>query len=135
MPEQVQIDLSKYRLAQSADTIEEAQLMYDAGKFKGCNNRSYYAIFYATQAVLALDGVDFKRHSGVIGYFQEQFIKTKIFEVEYSKILTQASLIRNASDYNAFYLAKKDEALTQLNNAKKFYVRMHEYLNTVWKTR
>lgn len=48
--------------------------MYDTAA-----NRSYYAIFHAARVVLALDGQDYKKHSGVISNFQKNYIKTGIF--------------------------------------------------------
>ena len=45
---------------------------------KGAANRSYYAIFHAMRAVLALDGIDMKRHSGVMSEFRRLYIKTGI---------------------------------------------------------
>ena len=41
-------------------------------------HRSYYAIFHAMRAVLALDGIDMKRHSGVMSEFRRLYIKTGI---------------------------------------------------------
>lgn len=45
------------------------------GELKTANNRAYYSIFHAMRAILALDEVDFKKHSGVIAYFRENYIK------------------------------------------------------------
>lgn len=50
------------------------------------------------RAVLALEGVDFKKHSGVTQYFQREHIKTEHFDKNYSNIIMNASTIRNASD-------------------------------------
>ena len=39
-------------------------------------------LFYFTgvRAVLAKDGIDFKKHAGVIAYFQKEYIKTGEFD-------------------------------------------------------
>ena len=47
---------------------------------------------------VSLNGVDFKKHAGVISYFQREYVKTKIFDVKYSKYLSQAFQIRNNTD-------------------------------------
>lgn len=80
------------------------------------------------KAVLALEGFDSKKHSGVIAEFQRRFVKTNVFEREYSKIIMSASEIRNASDYDDYYIASKDEANNQLLNAKKLYGKVCDYL-------
>lgn len=53
--------LVKYRLEQSKENLEEAEALFNINKFKGANNRAYYAIFHAIKAVLALEQTDFKK--------------------------------------------------------------------------
>lgn len=126
-------ELSKYRLQKSKEMIEDADILFENQRYKGSNNRSYYAILHALRAVLALIGFDSKKHSGVIAEFQRSFVKTGIFEREYSKIIMSASEIRNASDYDDYYIASKEEAYIQLINAKKLYGRVCDYINSVIK--
>ena len=45
--------LAKYRLEQSKENLEEAEALYNINKFKGANNRAYYAIFHSIKAILA----------------------------------------------------------------------------------
>lgn len=123
-------NLSKYRIDRADELIVDAEELFNNDSYKSSNNRAYYAIFYAMRAVLALDEQDFKKHSGVIQYFQREYIKTGIFEKQYSEIITKASIIRNASDYDDFYTASKDEAATQIENAKNFIKVVKEYLES-----
>ncbi|HKM28178.1 MAG TPA: HEPN domain-containing protein [Anaerovoracaceae bacterium] len=120
--------LSEYRLNRSEELISDAQNLFDKGSFKSGNNRAYYSIFYAIRAILALDGVDYKKHSGVIQHFQKDYIKTGIFDKEYSQIIMEANEIRNASDYDDFYLASREETEKQIKDAKKFYNAVKIYL-------
>ena len=48
-------DLSNYRLSQAEDSIKVAKMSYDSGLYKDSINRSYYAAFYAIEAVLAME--------------------------------------------------------------------------------
>jgi len=41
-------------------------LLLAGESYRSAANRAYYAIFHAMRAVLALDGVDMKHHSGII---------------------------------------------------------------------
>ncbi len=41
------------------------------------------AIFHAVRALLALDKFDSQKHSGIISYFNQKFIKTGKIEVEF----------------------------------------------------
>ena len=58
------VALSKYRLEKSKECLKSAKALRDIGDYQGAANRSYYAIYHAFRSILALDGVEFKRHSG-----------------------------------------------------------------------
>ena len=121
-------DLSKYRMEKAKEDLEASELMYKNGKFSQSINRSYYAIFHAVRALLASDKFDSQKHSGIISYFNQNYIKTGKIEVEFSKMLTSAFKIRSDSDYKDFYIVAQEDAELQLDNAKKFLIRMQDYL-------
>lgn len=121
-------DLIKYRLDTSRERIESAEILFNAGSYKDSINRSYYAMFTATRAILARDGEDFAKHSGVISYFQREYIKTGILDKEYSSYLSQAFQVRNNADYNDFFIASKSDAELQLERAKLFCKAVSDYL-------
>lgn len=119
-------DLSKYRMEKAVDDLETAEIMFKNNKYSQSINRSYYAMFHAVRSLLALSKFDSQKHSGIISYFNHHFIKTGKIEIEYSKILTTAFKIRSDSDYKDFYLITRQDAETQLENAKKFLKRIQE---------
>ena len=65
------INLVKYRITNAEEKMISANLLLEAGQFKVSIGRSYYAMFSAVRALLACDGVDYSKHSGVIAYFQK----------------------------------------------------------------
>lgn len=71
-----------------------------------------------------------KKHSGVIAHFREKYVKSGIFSKELSNIVGQASLIRNQSDYEDFFLASAEDAEKQLLDAAEFYAAVANYLHT-----
>ncbi len=121
-------DLMKYRLDNAREKLESAKLLLDAGKYKDSIGHSYYAIFTAVRSVLAKENVDFSKHSGVIAYFQKEFIKTGIFEKRYSRYLQAVFQIRNSCDYDDFFIASKQDAEEQYNRAEEFYNVIQKYL-------
>lgn len=120
--------LAKYRLEKAKECIDDAGILLENGSFMASANRSYYAIFHSARAILAIDGEDRKRHSGVISYFQERYIKNGVFEKIYSYILQNAFEIRQEADYEDFYVIAKEDALQQLENAKHFFEKIKEYI-------
>ena len=66
MEHEYKIELSKRRIELAHERMNTAGILLDAGDYKSVANRLYYAIFSAMRAVLALDGFDSKKHSGII---------------------------------------------------------------------
>lgn len=52
------VDLAKYRLEMSDEHFRSAKALLDIGNFKDSIGRSYFAMFSAVRALLALDAVD-----------------------------------------------------------------------------
>ena len=126
-------ELSNYRLKTAGETLVAAQLLFENEKYKDSINRSYYTIFHCMRAILALEGADYKKHSGVISHFRENYIKNGVFPKELSEFIGQASLIRNQSDYEDFFLASKEDAEKQMQNAARFLETVTAYLNSEGK--
>lgn len=127
------IELSKYRLEKAKEDLKHAHRSYEEGFLKGALNRSYYSIFHAMRSVLALDGLDSKKHSGVISMFIKNYVKPGTFETKLSEIILNASDIRNESDYEDFYIVSDDEVKEQLENADYFINKIELYLNSVYE--
>lgn len=113
-------DLAKYRLEMSDEHMKSAKALLDIGSYKDSIGRSYFAMFSAVRALLALEAVDFSKHSGVISYFQKEYIKTGKMEVKYSKSLSQAFQIRNNADYQDFFVVSRKDAEEQFERAEEF---------------
>ena len=66
--------LSVYRMEQAEETLTAAKMCLEYHLYKDCINRSYYVAFYAVKAVLAIEGVDFKRHKDAVAYFNKMYV-------------------------------------------------------------
>lgn len=122
-------ELSKYRFETSIEALNDARLMYENERYKNALNRAYYAIFHAIRAVNALDGYDSSKHSGVIAFFNQNYVKEGIFPKELSKIIRLASENREKADYLDFFIASKNEAEKQIKRAEEFIVYIRVYLS------
>ena len=128
MPDITRIDLSRYRLQKAKEMLASAKRDMDAKDYASANNRAYYAIFHAMRAVLALDGEDYKKHSAVIARFTLNYLKPEILPREYSKLISNASLIRNRSDYEDFYTCSVADTNALFSGAKAFCADVENYL-------
>ena len=122
--------LANARLQQAHECLNAAQLLLSANSFKDSANRSYYAILHSMRTILALEGYDSKKHSGIISVFRQKFIKVGRFAPHFSDIIRDPFEIRNLSDYEDFYVASKAEVEAQLLNAKEFFSAVEKYLES-----
>lgn len=133
MPEITREDLSRYRLQKAGEMLQSAKRDFAAKDYASANNRAYYCIFHAMRAVLALDGEDYKKHSAVIARFTLQYLKTEVLSREFGKLISNASLIRNRSDYEDFYICSIRDTELLLSGAEEFYSAVSSYLADRWK--
>ena len=124
------IILSQTRLNIAKERIEFADEILALGDYKTVANRSYYAVFSAMRAVLALDGFDSKKHSGIIAEFRKNYLKTGLLPKGLSSIIDELVEIRQGSDYDDFYVVSKSEVYEQLQNAKVFIGEVENFLKT-----
>lgn len=121
-----QISLSDHRFQKSTDSLKQAKILLDNQMFDGSINRSYYSIFYSIRSILCLVNLDSSKHSGVLALFDRYFVKTGIFEKEFSKIAHTAFDVRQDSDYDDFFYPIIEEASSQYKKAKKFIDEIEE---------
>jgi len=120
------VDSARYLIDKARLCLQDAKA--PSVSFENAANRSYYCIFNAMRAVLALDRFDSKKHSGVISAFQKDYIRTGIFPKKFSDIVKKAFTIRNESDYEVFYLVSKSEVTAQVENAGIFLEAVEKYV-------
>lgn len=113
-------DLVLYRLRTAKADLKAARILFVAEEYKGANNRAYYAIFHAINAIHALSGKAYKRHKDAIGNFNKDYVKTEIFPREMGRKIGEAEEIRHASDYDDFYIASREESERQIAVADEF---------------
>ena len=129
LPEQ-KIEVSKARFDHAKEFLQDAKLLLASESYRSAAKRAYYAIFHAMRAVLALDGVDMKHHSGIISEFRKRYIKTGVFDASLSEIISELSSVREGSDYNDFFIVSKAETIQQVQAAEKFLIEIQHYLST-----
>ena len=125
-----QTALSKHRMQKAGDDLQASQLLLENNKLTQSINRSYYSIFHATRALLALESFDSRKHTGVISFFNKHFIKTGRLEKKYSSILMDAKDFRKDSDYDDVFVVSRDEAAKQLSDARAFIERIKSFIET-----
>lgn len=75
-------DLVLYRLETARNDLKSARALFSIEDYKGANNRAYYSIFHAINAVHAVSGKAYKRHKDAVANFNKDYVKTSVFPRE-----------------------------------------------------
>lgn len=121
-------ELADYRMERAFEMLIAAEDNLKIGQYKTSLNRSYYAIFHAMRAANITKGFDSSKHSGVIAFFNKEYLKENIIDRKMSPIIKNSSFFREKSDYDDFFIASKKDAEKQLKNAKIFLNVVEDYL-------
>jgi len=113
--------------------LRSAEVLLKDGDYDSCVSRSYYAMFFMTEATLLTKGLKASSHKGVIILFGEHFIKTGTFRKELGKILNDSYDSRQIGDYAVGFKITKEEAESRLEKARNFVTDVEQHLKEVIK--
>lgn len=122
--------LARVRMEGAQMCLKEAEHLLADELYKGANNRAFYAMEKAVKALLATKGIEIKTHNGSMKQFNLHFIhnESEYFSEKDYQVISGAEQIRNASDYNDFYIARKEDAVQQVKNARYLVEKIDRYL-------
>ena len=123
-----QMDVARHRLQTAKEDLDTANLTFSSAQYRAANNRAYYSIFHSICAVLAKEGIAFKRHRDTLSYFNKKYIHTGIFPKALGRKIVTAEEIRHASDYDTFYIASREITAQQIQTAEQLFILATEYL-------
>ncbi len=112
--------LIQHRIDQSRGAIEDVKFLLDNKKISLAANRIYYAIFYIISAVAIKNDFSTSKHKQLLGWFNKNFIATKIIEKSFSKVIYEAYSNREKSDYDFLFELTIDEVSNLYEKAKQF---------------
>jgi len=120
--------LTTHRIGQAKETVSEAELLIAHGKYRAAVNRIYYGMFYALSALGHACDFSTSRHGQLIGWFNKNFIKERVFDRKYGKMLREAFEIRNRGDYDAFVEFSRADVLRHFEEMKEFIDILEQYI-------
>ena len=109
-----------FRLEKSATDFDAANTLAIAQHWSGAVNRLYYASFHAVSALLLLNGVRVKSHSGAKAMLDLHFVKMGKLSVEWGKFYASLFSDRNDSDYEDFAVFTGEDVLPLLPQTQEF---------------
>lgn len=115
-------------IQRSQRAIVSAELLLGEGDFDSSVSRSYYAMFYATEALLLTQKLKFSSHRSVISLFGEHFVKSGTFKQEMGRRLGKTFEKRLVGDYSFAPEVNEEEAKESLSWAREFIKEIMDHL-------
>ena len=110
------------------ETLRAAEVLFKEEYLRDAINRAYYAVFYVAEALLNEKDLRYSKHGTVHGAFAQHFVKTKIFDDKYHKLLTGAFRRRMLGDYEEVTRFNSDEVMRIIEQAWDFLGVAKNYL-------
>jgi uncharacterized protein (UPF0332 family) len=95
-------ELIRYRRQKSRETLEDAHILFRAGRLFSALNRIYYALFYEVMALLLTKDLSSGRHTGIRALFNEHFVRTGKVRVDAGRFFSRMFDFRQKDDYADF---------------------------------
>ena len=114
--------LIQYRLDQAREVLKDAHALYDIERTPiSIVNRAYYSMFYAVLALMISIDKNTAKQQGVLSFFDEYFIKQKVFPKEMSRLIHDAFESRQEGDYRESAKIDRETAREILQSADTFF--------------
>lgn len=112
----------------SEDRLRAAQRFAEQEEYRDAISRAYYGMFHIVKALLLTRGQTPSSHRGINILFNKFFIKTRIIDKEFSKLLLAVREERESSDYEPDEWPDAENALAVIRDARKFIKKCKEVL-------
>ena len=112
------------------EELSMAQILFDAGKYRGSITHSYYAMFDAAKALLLTKEFTSKKHDTILKQFSKDFVRDGDFSKELYQHYTSAKKLRRESSYDFSIDFDKQEAHTCLIQAEEFITETKRILSS-----
>ena len=109
------------KLLEKADhALKVAEELKEKGHAPDAASKTYYAMFYAAQALLKSEGIEVIKHSAVESAVGFHFVKTGRLDAKYHRLLINARKVRETADYDLDEEIVETVATLTLEEGKKF---------------
>jgi uncharacterized protein (UPF0332 family) len=112
--------LIEYRMERARETIDEARIMFDAGRINAYVNRLYYACFYAVSALLLTRDLSTSKHGYLRSLMHREFVKTGLIPKDLGKHFDLLFDYRHKGDYEDFVRFEADDVAGWLEDTRRF---------------
>jgi uncharacterized protein (UPF0332 family) len=123
-------DRREARLEQAAASLQAARRDLAADAYDLAADRTYYAMFYSADALLAERRLSFSSHGAVHGAFGKEFARTGDLDPKFHRWLLDAFDERQAATYDVSRHVTHERAQELVGQAVEFLAAAHAYLQS-----
>lgn len=121
--EQIEI---RWMLAE--EKLKIAHELFAQKHWRDTISKAYYAMYYASKAMLMELGMDPHKHQGVISLVNQHIVRVGFSNPKYGKTLEDAFKARQDADYNFSYVPFEENATDAIRNAEAYLAEAKEIL-------
>jgi uncharacterized protein (UPF0332 family) len=118
--EKDRLESVKLRMQLAEEKLIVARDLLAGKHYNDVVSKAYYAMFYASKALLLAVGEDSHKHKGVVTLFGQRFVKVGLTDPQYGRTLAIAKRLREECDYDERKRATEEEAQTAIADAESF---------------
>lgn len=111
-------------------SLGASRALLDTGHPEDAITRSYFSIFHAAKAALAVPEIETSTHAGVRSMFGLHLVKTGEIEPHWASELSEGLDDRIRAEYNVFAHFNDEDARDEHDRATAFLSRIRQYLLT-----
>ena len=116
-------------LSKSDETLNDARLTRDQGRWNASANRLYYALFHAITALFVSDGIPVHSHNGMKIKFGKEYVLTGLATNDEGKLLSKMETMRERADYDATFTATQALIDERFDQVEKMILHIKAMIN------
>ncbi|MEM1242039.1 MAG: HEPN domain-containing protein [Cyanobacteria bacterium P01_H01_bin.26] len=111
------------------EELQASRLLLDNKHYRSCISRAYYAMYYATQALLIDRNITSRTHKGILQQFSQTFVQSGDLPSSMAKNLKKTYGLRQLSDYEEAVTLTEELATQALKASTEFVSQTRVYLD------
>lgn len=112
------------RIEKAQNAINEAEKVSAIGLWNIAANRLYYALFYASTAILIKKGLSAHTHTGVIAMISLHLVQQSLLSTEDIRLIRKLFSLRQEGDYEDFVDVTEEDIQQYLPMVKALLDKM-----------
>jgi uncharacterized protein (UPF0332 family) len=117
-------------VSRGTDTLESAEILFQAGKYADAIGHAYYAAFHYARALLLTLGEEVRTHAGLDRLLQRDLVREGHFNPEIARLFARLMTYRFEADYTAEYVFTAEAAREELDAAHRFVSEATRFLSS-----